>query len=82
MPSVPLSPTPRRSRPHGGDLRPRDCRVFAGAFDRATSDFSEMGLVERTVVRKFLPDGDWRDWPAIDAWAAGIARELAAPSVR
>ena len=63
-------------------LRPLDCRVFAGAFDRATSDFSEMGLVERTVVRKFLPDGDWRDWPAIDAWAAGIARELAAPSAR
>jgi menaquinone-dependent protoporphyrinogen oxidase len=28
------------------------------------------------VVRKFLPDGDWRDWPTIEAWAAGIAREL------
>ena len=56
--------------------------MFAGAFDRATSDFSEMGLVERTVVRKFLPDGDWRDWPAIEAWAAGIARELASAPVR
>jgi len=64
------------------NLQPRDCRVFAGAFDRATSDFSEMGLVERTVVRKFLPDGDWRDWTAIEAWAAGIARELGAAPVR
>jgi menaquinone-dependent protoporphyrinogen oxidase len=62
-------------------LRPRDCRVFAGAFVRATSDFSEMGLVERTVVRKFLPDGDWRDWTSIEAWAAGIARELAGAPV-
>ncbi len=60
-----------------GSLRPRDTRVFAGAFDRATADFSGMGLVERTVVRRFLPDGDWRDWPGIEAWASGIARELA-----
>lgn len=71
-------PDPKEVAAARRDLRPRDCRVFAGAFDRATSDFSEMGLVERTVVRKFLPDGDWRDWPAIEAWAAGIARELAA----
>ena len=70
-------PDPKEVAAARRDLRPRDCRVFAGAFDRATSDFSEMGLVERTVVRKFLPDGDWRDWTAIEAWAAGIARELA-----
>ena len=36
-----------------------------------------MGLVERTVVRRFLPDGDWRDWPEIEAWAGGIAAALA-----
>jgi menaquinone-dependent protoporphyrinogen oxidase len=71
-------PDPKEVAAARQDLRPRDCRVFAGAFDRVTSDFSAMGLVERTVVRKFLPDGDWRDWPAIEAWAAGIARELAA----
>jgi menaquinone-dependent protoporphyrinogen oxidase len=74
-------PDPKEVAAARRELRPRDCRVFAGAFDRATSDFSEMGLVERTVVRKFLPDGDWRDWPAIEAWAAGIARELAAAPV-
>ena len=75
-------PDPKEVAAARRNLRPRDCRVFAGAFDRATSDFSEMGLVERTVVRKFLPDGDWRDWTAIEAWAAGIARELAAAPVR
>ena len=75
-------PDPKEVAAARRNLRPRDCRVFAGAFDRATSDFSEMGLVERTVVRKFLPDGDWRDWAAIEAWAAGIARDLATAAVR
>ena len=28
------------------------------------------------VVREALPAGDFRDWPAIDAWAETIAREL------
>ena len=54
----------------------RDHQVFGGAFRRATADFSDMGLIERTVVRRLLPDGDWRDWPVIDAWAATIARAL------
>lgn len=60
------------------ELRPRDHRVFAGAFDRATADFSGLGFIERTVVKRFLPDGDYRDWDAIDAWARQIARELKA----
>ena len=70
-------PDPKEVAAVRATLGPRDCRVFAGAFDRATADFSGMGVVERTVVRRFLPDGDWRDWPEIEAWAAGIARELA-----
>ena len=47
-----------------------------GSFDRATADFSGLGLVERTIVRRFLSDGDWRDWDAIEGWARGIARGL------
>ena len=58
-------------------VAPRDHRVFAGSFDRATADFDGMGIVDRTVVRRFLPDGDWRDWPEIEAWARGIAAALA-----
>ena len=52
-------------------------RTFAGAYDRASSDFSGLGLLERTVVRRFLPDGDWRDWPAIEGWAETIAARMA-----
>ena len=73
----------RSPQPEPRDLRDlrelidvHDHQVFGGAFHRATSDFSDMGLIERTVVRRFLPDGDWRDWSVIDAWAASIARGL------
>ena len=62
-------------------LNARDHRVFAGSFDRATADWTGLGVVERTVVRRFLPEGDWREWPAIDRWAQGISRDLAAATV-
>jgi menaquinone-dependent protoporphyrinogen oxidase len=56
----------------------RDHRVFFGAVER---DRKPVGLAERFVslmpaARDSLPVGDFRDWPEIEAWAAGIAREL------
>jgi menaquinone-dependent protoporphyrinogen oxidase len=57
-------------------LSPRDHRVFFGAWDRSRLDPSKLGFAER-IVAKRLPQGDWRDWPAIEAWADGITRELA-----
>ncbi len=64
-------------------LRPRDERVFFGALD---PDAPPVGLAERFMrhmpasARDALPAGDFRDWPAIDAWADGIATALAAPA--
>jgi menaquinone-dependent protoporphyrinogen oxidase len=63
-------------------LRPRDHRVFWGAWDRANKP---VGVWERVVyvlpaARASLPDADFRDWPHIDAWADGIAAELAGGS--
>ena len=55
---------------------PLDHVVFGGSFDRATADFDNLGIIERTVVRRFLPDGDWRDWSAIQRWAGTIAHAL------
>jgi menaquinone-dependent protoporphyrinogen oxidase len=57
-------------------LSPREHRVFFGAWDRSKLDRSKLGLAER-IVAKRLPQGDFRDWAAIEAWADGIARELA-----
>jgi menaquinone-dependent protoporphyrinogen oxidase len=50
----------------------RDHRVFAGKVDR-----SRLSLAERAVIRVVrASEGDYRDWAAIDAWAAGIAEAL------
>jgi menaquinone-dependent protoporphyrinogen oxidase len=57
-------------------VRPIDHHVFAGAFDRATIDGSDLSLVERAVSRRFLTEGDFRDWAAIDSWTDGIVRRL------
>ena len=56
----------------------RDHRVFFGAYAR---DQKPVGLAERFVslvpaAREALPEGDFRDWPEIETWAAGIATEL------
>jgi len=61
-------------------LHPRGEQVFFGAYD---PDAPPVGLGERFVqhmpaARDALPVGDFRDWPAIDAWAAQIAAELGA----
>ena len=57
-------------------IGPRGHHVFAGAHDRASVQASRLGTVNRFVARRLIPEGDWRDWSAIAAWGAGIAREL------
>ncbi len=57
-------------------IRPRSHRTFAGALDHGTLPGSGLSSVEKFVSRRFMPEGDFRDWAAIDAWADGIAREL------
>lgn len=57
-------------------VRPRDHRVFAGALDRGTLADADLGPVERFVAERFVPDGDFREWPAIDAWVDDIVRTL------
>ena len=49
-------------------------RVFAGRLDKSLLELGEKALV--VAVR--APEGDFRDWEAIDGWAGEIARQLAA----
>jgi menaquinone-dependent protoporphyrinogen oxidase len=58
-------------------IRPRGRQVFFGALDPRTLSLPERLLRRLPAGRALLPEGDFRDWPAIDAWAAGIAHELA-----
>ena len=55
-------------------LEPRDHVVFAGAFDREVVK-EEGSWLDRTVGR-FIPEGDFRDWPEIERWAVAIAQQL------
>lgn len=61
-------------------LNPRGEQVFFGAFDL---DAPPIGMAERIArhmpafAKDAMPTGDFRDWPAIDAWADGIAAQLA-----
>ena len=56
----------------------RDLRVFFGAYFR---DRKPVGMAERFMsmmpAMEGVPEGDFRDWPEIEAWASGIAEELA-----
>jgi menaquinone-dependent protoporphyrinogen oxidase len=73
---------PKEFAEFAGAIHPRDEHVFFGAYD---PDLPPTGLDERLMkgfmklmpsVRNALPAGDFRDWPAIEAWAKGIAQEL------
>ena len=65
-------------------LHPRGEQVFFDAYD---PDAPPVGLDKRFVkhmpaARAAMPAGDFRDWPAIDAWATQIAAELEAGEPR
>ena len=57
-------------------VSPRGHRVFFGALDRSAVDDSDLSRFERIIAKRFVPEGDWRDWAAIEAWAADIAAQV------
>jgi menaquinone-dependent protoporphyrinogen oxidase len=64
-------------------LGARDHQVFFGVYHR---DQKPIGIAERFMsvmpaAKAALPDGDFRDWPEIEGWAKGIARELTPQAV-
>lgn len=50
----------------------REHRVFSGKIDKSKLSFPERAIL--TAVR--APEGDFRDWGEIDAWAKSIADSL------
>jgi menaquinone-dependent protoporphyrinogen oxidase len=53
-------------------IHPRDITVFHGNVDGKKVNFLEKKLIENVKA----PIGDFRDWDAISAWAAGIAEAV------
>ena len=58
-------------------VKPRGHRVFFGALDRGKLGFRDRAIAKLPASRTLLPEGDFRDWQDIEAWAEGIASELA-----
>jgi len=74
------SPGRRRPQCHGAGLverlvettHARELKLFAGKLD-----LSKLGFAEKASVRMaHASEGDYRDWQAIDDWAAAIAQQL------
>ncbi|HEY7020247.1 MAG TPA: flavodoxin domain-containing protein [Ktedonobacterales bacterium] len=65
-------PQPKEYAEFKESVRPRDPRIFFGALD-----YSQLSFMERMVVKGVrAPEGDFRDWPAIEEWAESIAHAL------
>ena len=73
----------RRIEELAGRIHPREHRVFAGAYDPKDPPKSMSERVVRMLPasKGILPPGDFRDWPAIGAWAREIAASLTAVPV-
>jgi len=70
--SGPIAGKPTDEAPPPGTIEARSYRVFAGRLDR-----SLLGFGERTIAKAVrAPDGDFRDWVAVGAWADEIAATL------
>lgn len=65
---------PKKVAPIVERLHARDVAVFGGVLDA-----ERINAIERMMIKQVkAPVGDFRDWPAIDAWAAAIAGALQA----
>lgn len=63
---------PRQMAEFEQTLHPREERIFFGALD-----YHKLTFPDRMILKALrAQEGDFRDWPAIDAWAASIARKL------
>jgi len=63
---------PKALRPIAERIHVRDVAIFFGAVDLA-----KLNPLERWMLNNVKsPTGDFRDWDAIAAWAAGIAAAL------
>jgi menaquinone-dependent protoporphyrinogen oxidase len=59
-------------------VHPRGTQVFFGAWDPTLPPVGWMEHMTNLIppARDALPAGDFRDWPAIDAWADSIAADF------
>jgi len=60
-------------------IHPRDHHVFFGALDPARLRPSEKAVRRLPAARGLMPEGDFRNWEEIDAWARTVAEQVREP---
>lgn len=74
---------PKEFAEFAATIKPVDKRVFFGALDSKKLRGVHRLFSLAPASAKVLIEGDFRDWKLIEAWATGIAHELAvAPATR
>ena len=63
-------------------IHPRGTQVFRGAYDHEKIRGGDRIIAWMPAIRDVLPDGDFREWDVIDAWADSIADDLGASARR
>lgn len=71
-----LEAEPREFAEFKETIKPVETRVFFGALDPDRLGLRDRAIRALPAGRALLPQGDFRDWPDIDTWAAGISGEL------
>lgn len=57
-------------------VRPIDVGLFAGVLDYSKLSWPMRLVMKRKMKSKWVSEGDYRDWRAIRAWAAGVRSAL------
>jgi len=57
-------------------VHPRGTQVFRGAYHHDEVRGADRIMAWMPVLRDILPEGDFREWDAIDGWADSIAEAL------
>ena len=73
---------PRQFAAYEELVHPRGKQVFRGAYDHDKIRGGDRIVAWMPAIRDILPEGDFREWDAIDAWADSIADALGAAARR
>ncbi|RJR36860.1 MAG: hypothetical protein C4576_23355 [Desulfobacteraceae bacterium] len=57
-------------------VKPVDLACFAGALDYSKMGFMYRAIMKSKMEAKGVPEGDYRDWDAIGAWAEAVLPRL------
>lgn len=72
-PDQPDQPDPKQIAELNAAIRPQEHRMFGGELD-----YHKLSFPERMIIKGVkAPEGDFRDWDAIEAWSESIGRALA-----